>query len=96
MPLFALHAIDRPGTLPLRMEHHAEHRAFLETGLRQGVSVVLSGPLQSDDGETMTGSFFLIEAPDRATIEAFAQADPFAKAGVWGEVKINRFHRRMG
>lgn len=96
MPLFALHATDRPGALALRLEHYAAHRAFVETRAEQNISVVLSGPLQSDDGEIMTGSLFIIEAPDRETVEAFAMADPFSQEGVWSEVIITRFHRRKG
>jgi uncharacterized protein len=96
MPLFALHATDRPGALPLRLENYAEHRAFVEAENEHGINILLSGPLQSDDGEIMTGSLFIIEAPDRATVEAFAQADPFTRAGVWNEVRITRFYRRKG
>lgn len=96
MPLYVLHAIDRAGALPLRLEHYAAHRAFLENVDAQGITLVMSGPLQSDDGETMTGSLFIIEAPDRATVEAFAQADPFSRENVWGELSITRFHRRRG
>jgi uncharacterized protein YciI len=96
MPLYALHALDRPGALPLRLENYAAHRAFIETESDHGMTIVLSGPLQSDDGEIMIGSMFIIESPDRATVEAFFQADPFTQAGVWGDVKITRFHRRRG
>ncbi|GLR68499.1 hypothetical protein GCM10010909_31800 [Acidocella aquatica] len=96
MPLFALHALDRPGALALRLEHYAAHRAFVETDADYGITIALSGPLQSDDGETMIGSLFLIEAADRAAVEAFVAADPFTLAGVWGEVIITRFHRRKG
>lgn len=96
MPLFALHALDRPGALPIRLEYYAAHRAFVETAVSYGVAVVLSGPLQTDDGEMMTGSLFIVDAADRAAVEAFALADPFSQEGVWGEVRINRFHRRKG
>jgi uncharacterized protein YciI len=68
MPLFALHAIDRPEALPLRLEYYAAHRAFIEDAGDLGVDVVISGPLQSDDGERMIGSLFIIEAPDRDTV----------------------------
>jgi uncharacterized protein YciI len=96
MPLFAIHVLDRPGALPLRLEQSAAHRAYVETESDHGLSIVMSGPLQSDDGEIMTGSLFVLDAPDRATVEAFVTADPFARSGVWGEVKITRFHRRTG
>ena len=96
MPLFAVHALDKPDTLALRMEHYPAHRTFLEASDGHGVSVTLSGPLQSDDGEYMVGSLFLVEAPDRQTIEAFIQADPFSVEGIWDKITINRFHRRRG
>lgn len=96
MPLFALHAIDRPDALQARLEHAAAHRAFIETEGGREISIVLSGPLQSDDGARMIGSLFIFEAPDRETVERFANADPFAVNHVWGEFRITRFHRRNG
>ncbi|KAF0119499.1 MAG: hypothetical protein FD152_4483 [Xanthobacteraceae bacterium] len=56
----------------------------------------MSGPLMSDDGEAMIGSLFLVEAPDRAHVEAFNHADPFHTAGIWQAVTITRFLRRQG
>jgi uncharacterized protein YciI len=95
MPQFALHALDRPNTLQLRLEHYAAHRAFVEgQSERPNFRIVISGPLQSEDGETMGGSLFIVEAETLAMVEAFVQADPFSTAGVWGEVRINRFVRR--
>jgi uncharacterized protein YciI len=96
MPLFAVHALDRPNSLSLRLDHYAAHRAFVETDSAHGVTVVLSGPLQSDDGEMMVGSLFIIEAPDRDAVRLFTEADPFHREGVWGHVHITRFHRRKG
>ncbi len=96
MPFFAVHALDKQDALPRRLEHYTAHRSFIETDESYGVSVVISGPLQSDDGETMIGSLFIIDCPSRAEVEAFTKADPFMVAGVWGEVSITRFHRRKG
>lgn len=96
MPLFVLHALDKPDALPRRLEHYSAHRGFVETDLSYGVSVVMSGPLQSDGGETMIGSMFIIDAPGRAEVEAFVKADPFMVEGVWDKVQITRFHRRRG
>jgi uncharacterized protein YciI len=96
MPLFAVHALDKPDALPRRLESYSAHRSFLETDQSFGVSVIISGPLQSDDGETMIGSLFIIESASRADVEAFNQADPFSTQGIWGEVTITRFHRRKG
>jgi uncharacterized protein YciI len=96
MPLFAIHALDTPDALPLRLEHYAAHRAHVESAGAFGVAVVLSGPLQSDDGEAMIGSLFIVEAEAAAAVAGFAAADPFAQAGVWGQVSLTRFHKRKG
>ena len=96
MPLFAVHAIDRPNVLADRLEHYPAHRAYIESEANGALEIVLSGPLQSDDGATMTGSLFIIEAPDRSAVERFVTADPFAVGRVWGEIRISRFLRRKG
>jgi uncharacterized protein YciI len=96
MPLFAIHALDNPDILTLRLEHYAAHRAYIETAETGGVHVVLSGPLQSDDGESMIGSLFIVEAESRERVAAFTDSDPFRIFGVWGPVTISRFHKRKG
>jgi uncharacterized protein YciI len=58
--------------------------------------MVMSGPLVSDDGKTMIGSLMILEAPDRAAIEAFHRADPFHAAGIWEKVNITAFVKRQG
>lgn len=94
MPLFAVHAMDGPDTLQLRLDHYAAHRTFVEDQETQGITVILSGPLQTDDGEVMTGSLFVLAAEDRAAIDTFVANDPFTKKGVWAEVRVSRFHPR--
>ena len=96
MPLFAVHAIDRPNALQIRLDQYAAHRAFVEDQEAQGITVILSGPLQSDDGEVMTGSLFVLEACNRAAVDAFVANDPFTLHGVWSDVRISRFHQRKG
>lgn len=96
MPLFAVHALDKADALPRRLEHYTAHRNFIENDRAYGLSVVISGPLQSDDGDTMIGSLFIIDFPSCAEVENFTQADPFQVEGVWGHLTITRFHRRRG
>jgi uncharacterized protein YciI len=96
MPYFVIHALDKPSVLALRLEHYAAHRSYVETAEGHGVQVVLSGPLQSDDGEMMIGSLFIVEAKNRDAVTLFTEADPFQTAGVWGRIEIARFHKRKG
>ena len=94
--LFAIHALDRAGALSTRLANYDAHKAFLSDTSQFGVKIVMSGPLVSDDGATMIGSLFLIEASGRAEVEAFNRADPFAAAGIWEKVTITGFLRRQG
>jgi uncharacterized protein YciI len=94
--LFVIHALDRAGALPVRQANYDAHKAFLSDTSAYGVRIVMSGPLVADDGQTMIGSLFLIEAPDRSAVEAFHHADPFHAAGIWEKVAITAFLRRQG
>jgi uncharacterized protein YciI len=96
MPHFIVHCIDAPDALPRRQEHYEAHKIYLSTaGSGASMRILVSGPLMSDDGETMIGSLFLIEADSKATVEAFNAADPFRQAAVWAEIRIHRFLKRV-
>jgi hypothetical protein len=94
--LFVIHAFDKPGALPTRLANYEAHKAFLGRCGEFGVRMVMSGPLVADDGETMIGSFLLMEGPDRASVEAWNAADPFYKAGIWEKATVTAFLRRVG
>jgi uncharacterized protein YciI len=94
--LFVIHALDKPGALPIRLAHYDAHKKFLSDTSAFGVKIVMSGPLVADDGETMIGSMFIVEADNRAAAEAFNRADPFHAAGNWETVTITGFLRRQG
>jgi len=96
MPLFAIHALDKLDVLALRLEHYAAHRAYVETAEAGGVKVLVSGPLQTVDGESMIGSLFIVESEDRDKVMEFTERDPFQTFGVWGQVVVTRFHKRKG
>jgi uncharacterized protein len=50
--------------------------------------------LVSDDGDTMIGSLFLVEAPSREAAVAFNANDPFTRHGIWEQVIIKRFDKK--
>ncbi len=91
--LYVLHMIDKPGVLDKRMAVLPAHQEYLKDA---PIEVVMSGPLQSDDGEAIVGSLYLVEVEKREDIDAFLAADPLANAGVWERIDINRFFRRVG
>ncbi len=94
--LFAIHALDRAGALDTRLAQYEAHKTFLSDTSAFGISIVMSGPLTSEDGASMIGSLFLVEAPDKAAVERFNAADPFHAAGIWDRISITGFIRRQG
>jgi hypothetical protein len=89
--LFALICDDRPGAAEVRAANRAAHLDYVrETGV-----VALAGPFQDDAGG-MTGSLVVIDVPDRAAAEAWAAADPYARAGLFAAVAIRPWKRVIG
>jgi uncharacterized protein len=92
MPHFLLHCLDHPGALDRRMAVRPQHLDYVKA---QGSVVKLAGPLLDDAG-AIIGSAFVLEADDRATVEAFAAADPYAAADVFATVRIDPFKPLIG
>jgi uncharacterized protein YciI len=76
--LFVITAIDREGSLQLRMATREAHFTYVkETG-----AVRLGGPFLNAQGE-MAGSMIIIEAADLAAARSWQANDPYAKAGLF-------------
>lgn len=90
---FVVYALDKTDALPQRLAVVDGHRAYLETAT--AIKILMSGPLIEDDGSTMKGSFFLIDAQDRAAITNFFDQDPLVKADIWATVDISAFNLRV-
>jgi uncharacterized protein len=94
--LFVIHAIDRDGVIDVRLAHYDAHKAFVSDVAAFDVQVAMSGPLVSDDGATVIGSLYIVEAPNREAVVRFNRADPFYAAGIWESISISAFIRRQG
>ena len=92
MPLFALICFDKPGSLDLRMATREAHLAYVG---QPRAMLKVAGPLL-DEAEGMAGSMFILEAPDRAAVEAFTAADPYSQAGLFGQVEIRGYRASVG
>jgi uncharacterized protein YciI len=92
MATFALICIDKPGALALRMANRADHLAYV--GAQRDV-VRLAGPFLDAAGE-MAGSMLILEAPDLAAVQAFSDADPYVKAGLFERVEIRPWRVGIG
>ena len=84
--LFALICNDKPGHLQLRLDTRGDHVAFLN-GLDEEGVLKFAGPFLDAD-EKPDGSLVVVEAADRDAARAIAEADPYAKAGLFASVQI--------
>lgn len=86
--LHALICTDKPGHLEVRKSNRDAHLAHLKADTR----VVQAGPFVNAAGE-MSGSLIIFDTEDRSHVEAFAAADPYAKAGLFETVRIEAWNR---
>lgn len=86
--LFAISMIDRPGSEDLREATTAAHQAYVMAATD---GMYLGGPLLSDDGASLVGSLIVKDFADRAQAQAFIDAEPYNRAGVFETVTIRRF-----
>jgi uncharacterized protein YciI len=78
----------RPGQEALRAEMRAAHRAHVASGHDGRVAVLIGSALTGDDGVAAIGNFGILAATDRAAALAFAEADPYARAGIVESIEI--------
>ncbi len=91
MPLFALICTDKPDHEDLRKSTRAAHLEYLsETGV-----TVHAGPFLNAQGG-MTGSLVVIDLPNRTQAEAWAANDPYARAGLFADVRIEEWKKVIG
>lgn len=88
---FALVCLDKPNALQTRVENRAAHLAHIEAS---GV-VEQAGPFIDAAGQ-MCGSLVILGVQTRAEAEAWAEADPYAKAGLFRSVMIQEWKRVIG
>lgn len=89
---YVVHCLDFEGQVQKRLDHYDSHKAYLSTN---PIDTLISGPLLADDGETMIGSFFLVQADSIDDVIAFHRNDPFHAAGIWEKVSIRPFNKRV-
>jgi uncharacterized protein len=90
--LFIIHCLDKPGAEGKRSASMQAHKDYIAT---RPIKVLLSGPLTTDDGKGIVGSFFMVEAPGRADVERFQRNDPLFGAGIWASVEVRAFAKRI-
>ena len=94
--LFVVHAVDKKDKLPTRAKFYRAHRVLLDEAEKHDVDVVTAGTLVADDGETPVGSVFVVDARDRAAVDAFTRSDPYHVNRVWETVQIHGYNKKRG
>ena len=89
MPHFAIHCIDKPDSLDLRLATRAEHLAYLQA---IGDDILVAGPLLDGEGQPI-GSLLIIDFAERKDAVAFAAADPYALVGLFASVAVTAWRK---
>jgi uncharacterized protein YciI len=84
--LFAFICRDKPGHLQVRLDNRPAHVEFLD-GLNAEGTLKFAGPFLDDDGKPC-GTLIVVEAGNRHAARGIADADPYAKAGLFSSVDI--------
>ncbi|CUX82512.1 MAG: hypothetical protein HLUCCA05_01350 [Roseibaca calidilacus] len=91
MPLFMMVCTDKPGALELRKATREAHLAYVrDTGC-----VAQAGPLLDNAGE-MAGSLIVLDLPDMAAAKAWGADDPYTKAGLFEDVRVQEWKKVIG
>jgi uncharacterized protein YciI len=90
--LYVLYCRDRADAAAVRAENRPAHLAWAKTT----TLIRMAGPLLADDGETMIGSLFVVEAEDLASVRRFNAEDPYTRAGLFERVEIHPFRWLLG
>jgi uncharacterized protein len=86
--IYVLHLLDRPGTEALRAEVRPAHKAYLA---QVADRIAFAGPLLSTDGQRMVGSLLAIDFDSVAAAQAWLEAEPFTRAGVYAQTLVHPF-----
>jgi uncharacterized protein YciI len=88
--LWMILCTDNPANAHKRADTLAEHRKYLDD---HGDVIFFSGPQESDDGDKVIGSMFIVNVADKKAAEDFIYNESFYKAGVFGDVVIRRMRK---
>ncbi len=94
MPLYAVHALDKSETGPgIRAENRPAH---IEWAKALGDKLRVGGPLLSDDGDQMIGSFLIIDYESLEALKDHLETDPYAIGGLFQSVSVKPFKWLLG
>lgn len=87
----ALICLDKPDHLQTRLDNRAAHLAHIDSS----GAVEMAGPFLDDAG-VMDGSPIILAVETLADARAWADADPYARAGLFESVTIRERKKVVG
>jgi uncharacterized protein YciI len=91
--LYVLTCLDAPNTAHLRTQHIDEHRERVAATKAAG-NLLLAGPLFNDDhSNEHYGSLIIVDFPTLPEAQAWADAEPFLKYGIYESITLKQFKR---
>ena len=88
--LFAFLCKDKPDHLQVRMDTRPAHLEHLNA-LNEAGTLKMAGPFLDAEGKP-NGSLVIVEAADITAARALAEADPYAKAGLFESVEVRPYN----
>lgn len=95
MPLFSIVCTDAPNSLEQRLAARPQHLARLQALHAEG-RLVLAGPnpvAHDDLSQGFTGSLLVLDFADRASLDLWLAAEPYALAGVYATIAVSPFRQ---
>lgn len=84
---YLMRCLHHPGQDAARDTHRPAHREWVGSGGNGLVSVLIGSALLNEAGEG-SGNFGILEAKSAEDARAFAEGDPFARAGIVAQIEI--------
>ena len=82
---------DKAGALQTRLDNRDAHLAYIaDTGV-----VEMAGPFLTPEGG-MCGSLIILNVETLADAQAWADNDPYAKAGLFEDVQVQEWKKVVG
>ena len=88
--LYMCYGVDGPEGAERRGVAREKHFAYLD---KHADILVLGGATLADADDKRTGSLLLINVPNRAAADSFADGEPLRRAGVFQSYTVSRMRR---
>jgi len=97
--LYAIIGTEHPDSLQRRLDARPDHLARINA-LKEAGRLILAGPFPAIDSDDpgpagFSGSLIVAEFESLGAAQAWADADPYIKAGVFSHVTVKPFRKTL-